>query len=264
LNQVSLAVGNDHYPHCPANNLTGCIEDAKTWRDRIFVDGLQYNLDQCNIIFDGDKAALGYGLNLLVKNISWLELVLWSQSCHGTPLPCPEEADGVEGAIVCSDVKERGDDWDPATLFTETEVSNILAVLPLTCLFEAFFDLCFAGDFAEPGERVLGRGRRLRYLPPRRRTFKPLLHRVLASRGGGQNTVIWAACGPEQTSAEAYIHGKAQGAFTAYFAREFQPDMPRGELLARVTAALKSNGYSQRPMLSCSETLRGLPVGKMA
>ena len=57
-----------------------------------------------------------------------------------------------------------------------------------------------------------------------------------------------------QTSADACIGGAYNGAFTYYFCktlRDVQGAITRAELLKRMRAALKHEGYDQIPQLEC-------------
>ena len=57
-----------------------------------------------------------------------------------------------------------------------------------------------------------------------------------------------------QTSADAYISGAYNGAFTYYFCktiRDVQGAITRAELLKCLRASLKHEGYDQIPQLEC-------------
>jgi hypothetical protein len=66
------------------------------------------------------------------------------------------------------------------------------------------------------------------------------------------NHVLFAGCRDNQTSADAYISGSYNGAFTYYFAkhlRDTQGNITKAELIKRVRASLKFNGFAQIPQL---------------
>lgn len=258
--QASMSFGVNQYANFPDARLNGCKQDSEDMREKIFIEGLGLTWDQTAVLWDQDCTKLGMeaGLNLLTANADRLERAFFSTSGHGTPYLNPDEPDGQEGALVCHDLREYPNgDYDPSTLYLESEFVKALSVIPLSCLYESWIDVCYAGEYAETWRTI--RSGKVRCFPPRRR-IRPLLHRVMAERLG-ENTVIWAASRPEQTSSEGWFEGKSRGAFTYYFCREFRPDLSRGELLDRVRQALMINGYSQEPMLSCSDRLRALPVG---
>ena len=62
-----------------------------------------------------------------------------------------------------------------------------------------------------------------------------------------------------QTSADAYISGTYNGAFTYYFCkslRDVQGKLSRSDLLKRLRASLKYEGYDQVPQLECPTARR--------
>ena len=62
-----------------------------------------------------------------------------------------------------------------------------------------------------------------------------------------------------QTSEDAFIKGSYNGAFSYYFCkhlRETEAVLIRGELLKRVRASLRHNGFSQVPQLECPRSGR--------
>jgi len=66
--------------------------------------------------------------------------------------------------------------------------------------------------------------------------------------------VLFSGCKNNQTSADAYISGSYNGAFTYYFCkhiRSTQGIISRSELLKRLRASLKHEGYNQVPQLEC-------------
>ena len=71
--------------------------------------------------------------------------------------------------------------------------------------------------------------------------------------------ILWAGCMDNQTSADAYINGAYNGAFTYYFCthmRDIGSNVSRKELLGRIRASLRYGGYSQIPQLECEATVR--------
>jgi hypothetical protein len=60
-------------------------------------------------------------------------------------------------------------------------------------------------------------------------------------------------------TADAYINGSYNGAFTYYFAkhlRDAHGNITRGELIKKLRSFLKFNGFSQVPQLECAITER--------
>lgn len=261
--QAAMSFGRDQYINYPDKWLTGCRQDSIDMR-LYFQEVLGLNEDQCAVLWNKDctKKLMKENLGFITESTSRLQRAFFSDSGHGTTVNDPSELDGLSGALCCYDLKELASgEYDPDTLFLESDLQEALARVP--CLLECFIDACYAGEAAEQKVRGSFQARqKIKSIVPRSRFIVPVLHKVLQDRPI-DNTVIWAACAPDQTSAEGYFDGKARGAFTYFFVRESRiaPDCPRGELLERVRVALKINGYSQVPQLSCSDKLMGLPVG---
>jgi hypothetical protein len=69
-------------------------------------------------------------------------------------------------------------------------------------------------------------------------------------RLAGLNHVLWAACRSDQYSADADIGGKPAGAFTYFFCkhiRNTEGKIARADLIKRICASLKHEGFSQLP-----------------
>ena len=74
------------------------------------------------------------------------------------------------------------------------------------------------------------------------------------------NHALFSACQDNQTSADAFINGTYNGAFTYYLAkhlRDNQGVITRAELIKRVQASVAFNGFSQVPQLECVAEARG-------
>jgi len=68
-----------------------------------------------------------------------------------------------------------------------------------------------------------------------------------------------AGCRDNQTSADAFINGTYNGAFTYFFCkhvRDTQGVIARADLLTRLRASLKHEGYDQVPQLECPSGAR--------
>ena len=69
------------------------------------------------------------------------------------------------------------------------------------------------------------------------------------------NVILISGCLDQQTSAEAFINNKYQGALTYAFIKVFETSNSYQSLLTNIRAVLKTDGYSQLPQLSSGEPL---------
>jgi hypothetical protein len=85
-----------------------------------------------------------------------------------------------------------------------------------------------------------------------------------ASRGAiPAYLALFTGCRDNQTSADAMIGGKYNGAFTYYFCkhlRDVKGEITRAELLRRLRASLKYNDFEQVPQLEAGKGKRAKKV----
>jgi hypothetical protein len=81
----------------------------------------------------------------------------------------------------------------------------------------------------------------------------------IASAANPISHVLFSGCRDNQTSADAYIGGTYNGAFTYYLCkhlRNVRGIISRADLLKLVRASLRHEGYSQVPQLECPASFR--------
>jgi hypothetical protein len=66
----------------------------------------------------------------------------------------------------------------------------------------------------------------------------------------GGNVIMISGCKDEQTSADAYINGKSQGAMSWAFLGNLQPDVTWRQLVTNMCFSLSESGYTQVPKIS--------------
>ena len=73
------------------------------------------------------------------------------------------------------------------------------------------------------------------------------------------NVALISGCKSDQTSADAEIDGRYNGAATYFLLREIraEPDRPLTDIVPAVNRALRDAHYSQRPQLAGSRDVRG-------
>jgi hypothetical protein len=180
-------------------------------------------------------------------------------------------------------------DWD-GTYITDDTLNSIFRKLPQGVLLEAFMDSCHSGtglrkiELVRPAdlatESTLTIYRQPRYLPPpadilarvegEEEELKPT-RRFVDTAKGSTHHILWAGCRSDQTSADAYISGTYNGAFTYFFCkhmRDANGTLSRNELLRRVRQSLVHDGFSQVPQLEMQATVRNVkafaPVDRKA
>jgi hypothetical protein len=207
----------------------------------------------------------------LVQGAQAGDFLVFHFSGHGSQI---RDRDGDEelldqmDEIICpSDMN-----WDKGYI-TDDVLHDLFAGLPEGVLLEVFLDSCHSGTGLRSPD-PLGRPPELgpenptlnRYLPPppditarwlgeeddlEQRSFRAARKTV--------HHILWAGCRANQTSADAYIDGAYNGAFTYYLCKHIRDSggsLTRRELLNRVRNSLRHNDYDQVPQLEIEATVR--------
>lgn len=255
----ALLVGVNKYK-MPGANLNGCVNDVTNVRD-ILLKHLGFTVSDIRVIVDerATKKAIVERLKWLVKNAKSGDRLLFHFSGHGSQIrdrEGDELKDGLDEILCPHDM-----DWD-GTYITDDELGKIFSGLPKGSNLEVLLDSCHSGTGTREMMGISGLPQELsfkqRFLQPpidiQCRVDEDLNIKKLLRGGNPWNHVLFAGCKENQTSADANIGGSYNGAFTYYFCKHFregQGNMTRAELLKRVRASLKFNGFTQVPNLEC-------------
>lgn len=273
----ALLVGINDYQGI--NDLRGCINDVTNMRN-ILKTFLGFQNNDIRLLTDAraTKANIISRLNWLVRGAKSGDYLVFHYSGHGSQIrdrDGDELSDRMDELICPYDMN-----WD-GTYITDDELRNIFKKLPQGVLLEVFLDSCHSGTglraLDELGRPVeLGPDGRLeqyrasRFLPPppdivaRWEGEEDMIEPAKGFRQVGRTTVhhiLWAGCKDSQTSADAFIAGTYNGAFTYYFCkamRETSGSAARSELLRRLRQSLTFNRYDQMPQLEAEATVRAM------
>ena len=253
----ALLVGINKYK-LPGADLSGCVNDVTNVRD-ILLKYFGFSRKELRVLVDerATKKNIMSRLAWLVDKAKKGDCLLFHFSGHGSQIA---DRDGDE-------LKDRMDeilcphdmDWD-GTFIADDELRKVFSVVPAGVNLEILLDACHSGT----GTREL---KAMESLPPelafKVRFLQPPVDiacradddmevRKLLKGSNPLNHVLFAGCRDNQTSADAYIGGSYNGAFSYYLCkhlRDAQGNVTRGELIKQVRASLKFNGFSQAPQL---------------
>ena len=281
----ALLVGINDYQQ--VNDLKGCINDVTNLRN-ILKTFLGFQNSDLRVLTDAraTKANILTRLNWLVRGAKAGDFLLFQFSGHGSQIrdrDGDELSDHMDELICPFDM-----DWD-GNYITDDDLRDIFKKLPQGVTLEVVLDSCHSGtglraavdlgrpiEFGRPvewgGSAELEREayRRARYLPPppdivaRWEGEEDLLEAPHAFRNlvrASTHQILWAGCKDFQTSADAFINGTYNGAFTYYFCRAMREAggaLARSELLRRVRQSLAHNRYEQIPQLECDPAVRNM------
>jgi hypothetical protein len=274
-NRRALCVGINKFANLPVrNHLQGCINDANDMA-ALLAKYLGFSAGDITKLTDSQatKAAIVKNLTDMVNGAKAgkYAYLVFSLSSHGSQVPDKngDESDKYDEAFCPYDLAAKAGNWDPAHIIIDDELHDLFAQLPQNVLLEVYFDTCHSGTGLKAIDLLMDRTPR--YIPPPSlKALKAVADatpkglRTLTNRNKDiKNHILWAACRSSETSADAQIAGGWHGAFTYYFIKEMnacQNKLSRAEVLNKVKADLKKNGYQQNPQLESNATVRSLPV----
>lgn len=248
LNKRAACFGINDYPGTQ-NDLNGCLNDATNWQDVLSnIYGFNVALltnSQCtkgafkeivgNYISDskpGDKIAITY-------------------SGHGTSVYdttlIGDESDGKDEAICLYDGNLIDDD-----------IRSILSKLNPEVSFTFISDSCFSGTVTRAFLSSMREGNEIRpkFLPPQDNVSAaalaamPVRKRIFFTEDTMKEILI-SGCKDNEYSYDAFIGGKASGAFTYYATQVVRsnPQLTYNQFYEKLRLSLPNSEYPQTPLL---------------
>jgi len=259
----ALLVGVNTY-RMPGADLQGCVNDVTNTRD-ILLKYFGFKVKEIRVLVDSRATKKGIlsRLEWLVKGAKAGDRLLFHFSGHGSQI---RDRDGDELKDHLDEILCPHDmDWD-GTYIVDDDLKAVFAELPKGVNLEVLLDCCHSGTGTReamanaclsPEQAV-----KPRFLAPpmdilcRQIDEEDLPETRLLRSANPRPHVLFSGCRDNQTSADAYIKGTYNGAFTYYFCkhlRDAQGALSRMDLLKRLRASLKHEGYDQVPQLECSK-----------
>lgn len=219
--------------------LRGCINDAKNMMSMLIERGV---LEENITLLTDDtpvkptRANIAHHLKELVASGTDL---FFHYSGHGTSVRDHngDEPDRKDEALCPIDYERAG-------FITDDEIREILLKLPSGAKMTCILDCCHSGTGCDLAYNLRGRGRkgkrRLQFVKEGRYADTPA------------NIVMLSGCMDHQTSADAYLGGRFQGALTAsvLYALRFAGVKNWEQLFTVVRKHLKQVRFRQVPNLS--------------
>ena len=270
--KYALCVGINKFENLPTNAwLNGCVNDAKDFA-ALLTGHYGFAKRNVAVLLDSKatKAAVVGKLQTMLKRAKTGDHLVFTFSSHGTQVldSSGDEPDGADEAFVTFDLRQKGDQWDAATLILDDELHDLLGTLPDGVLLDVVLDTCHRGT----GLRALDLlpTRRPRFVPPPTplgleltESADPRAFRDLVRSNAQAQAVLFAACRPDQTAADADFSGRSSGAFSHYLLQAVtdDPSASRRVLLKRVSAELRAGKFTQRAQLEAPAAAKGAAWG---
>jgi metacaspase-1 len=230
-------IGINDYTNYPDEALRGPVNDCHDLANRL-------RCDQAVLLFTPDQTTKATGLANLYQAVR--------RAQPGDKVRIAWSSHGIDEGLCCSDVREKGGGWDPDTYVSYAELAALCDQAPAEVLIELWIDACHAHRGLRALGQKYGRGKYLELSGPPRALQPASPKKYLVQ----SNVILWSSCEPDQTSADALINGKFQGAFTAAFLANYAPDKSRADIMGQagqwgVRDWLVKNRYDQDPHLYC-------------
>jgi len=263
MSQRALPVGGNKY-RIPGSDLNGCVNDVTNVRD-ILIKYYGFKVREIRVLVDARATKKG-----MMDRLAWLvtdseagDRLLFHFSGHGSQI---RDRDGDELKDHLDEILCPHDmDWG-GTYVVDEDLRDIFAGLPKGVNLEVLLDCCHSGTGTREAAAMSAfspeQAVRPRFLRPpvdilcRELDEDDLPETRLLRTTNPDSHVLFAGCRDNQTSADACIKGTYNGVFTYYFCkhlRDGQGGLFRSDLLKRLRASLKYEGYSQVPQLECTK-----------
>jgi hypothetical protein len=261
----SLSVGINLYRNYSEDTLRGCLTDAANMR--LFF----HNELQAEHFWLTDAKAEEQRIKDVLLSFrdeasrGDIRAILYSHSSHGSNMPDKnrDEFDSLDEILCCHDLEEKGGEWSKGFV-SDDWLFDYASGLPEGVRFECFFDSCHSQTMLR--EMGLSYGRAKMILPPAPDFTKAPSKLLMDPKGRLPDAVLWSGCDADKTSADSYIDGKWQGAFTAAFLHSIKNQAgnlrTRSDTVFYARNWLKANGYVQFPHLECLGGLKFKRIGQ--
>ena len=221
--------------------LNGCRRDAQTMRE-LLITLFGYKKENITVLDEETPLLRPTRVNILrhlkilidMPNVSH---IFFHYSGHGSNIKdtSGDESDGMDECIVPCD-------WPKVNMIVDDELNALFQTLRSKTQVTCVMDCCHSGTVLDLIYKF--DAQQNMFVPTERpQPLQPLI-------------ISFSGCRDEQTSADAFIDGKFQGALTALLAqvlRETKGDISWAELMQRVNELLAAKRYSQRCVLCSSK-----------
>jgi hypothetical protein len=240
MSKKALLVGINYTGTSSA--LNGCINDVDNMKGYLLKEG--YSSQNITVLTD-ETAIKPTRVNILAKLlelvVSDAKTLFFHYSGHGSYVR-DEDGDETDGKDECL----CPIDYHSAGMILDDEIRGILQCLNRNKSMTMVLDCCHSGSGADLCYNMYERGGRYSMIQNRKQT---------KTRG---EVVMLSGCRDSQTSADAYIGGKYQGALTNSFLYVVgkHKRLSYEELVTKIRSRLKKGRYSQIPCLSSGRNLK--------
>lgn len=199
VNRQLLSFAINNYPGGSGNDLNGCLNDQSDLIDKLDELGYAFAVQA----FQDEQVTRSTFRNTIKNYIVGMkadDLLLIQYSGHGTQVrdSSHDEADGYDEALYL---------YDGA--FTDDDFNEVLQLIPDGAKVIIALDSCFSGGATRLYTDFYSKAK---YVPTQK--IKSLKRRKKYLKRDVMKWVVFSGCSENQTSADAYINSRYNGAFT--------------------------------------------------
>jgi len=251
----AFLVGINQY-QLPGNNLRGCVNDIQDAQSKMLVP---QGFKDIKVLTDkqATRANILAGLSSMVKSAQPGDFLYFHYSGHGAQVDDTngDEPDGQDEILCPTDLKVVNGTFQNAVV--DDEIQTILGQLKPGVGFLMVSDSCHSGSIDQLSQSFSATQPRAFNMPAHLANATPLqanktLMSAYQNRVRGGQYVVITGCQDDQTSADAYINGRYNGALTYYLLDTFTKggaSQTYGQWHKSILAGLSQGGYDQRPVL---------------
>jgi metacaspase-1 len=220
------------------NDLNGCLNDetdVATMLVKNYPDFVISKFSDSQVTASRFLTEIGNAIAVLRSG----DLLLVHYSGHGTQIPDTnsDETDGYDEAIYLYDQPVIDD-----------MIRGIILKIPIGAMVVFAFDSCFSGTITRD---ICNH--KIKFMRWDGNLIMEHANRKMTD--GEIGYVVFSGCGEHQTSADAFIGGRYNGAFTYYWLKSLKVGMTYQEWIAALSTYLPSQEYDQAPTLDGDKTL---------
>ena len=236
-NKYALLVGINKYA-TPGSDLQGCVNDVLNLKD-ILINMFEFKPENIRVLLDEQAT-----YNNIIFNLKWLvkhedsELV-FQNSSHGSYVPDMngDEIDGYDEILIPYD-----HNWNRP--LTDDILSDVFSLIRSNSFLTFLCDSCHSGTVFRS---LVNKPKFLK--PKKDLDITQLKVKRMGNGTGALNRILFSGCKDNQYSADAYINGIWQGAFTEAYTTYINPAISWGDMYEDVITHLRSGRFDQTPQL---------------
>lgn len=249
--KFALCVGINDYPG--TGDLQGCVNDALGWERLLTDEG--YTVIRL-LDSQATKSEILRNLRYMVLEASLGDRIVFTYSGHGSWIPDRDgdEPDGRDEVLCAYDYASGG-------LVSDDDLYSVMQQRKWGVRATIISDSCHSGSVARFGGPWRGGAQvgKARFLPPSAFLEGEALQRAVKADalpakaiGSRPATILLSGCDDNEYSYDAWIDGKAQGAFSAYALRMHRPGDTFLNWHNKIRSVLPNAQYPQAPQLQGS------------